>query len=373
MRSGFRWTAAAVGCCLLLLRAAAAPAQQASEPRYHLATLLTIGDDAEEAYTFHRISDIAVSADGGIYVLDGGDHAVKAYDAAGRFLRRFGKRGSGPGEFTQPVDLRVDSLVTVFDAGQHRLAAFSLAGEHRRTRRLAAPEGVALSTQHLLRGGISIGTTPARHSLGSPAHDPRQAVLLIGPDGTVADTLIAYHSGATLWHPVNEQIPWGIARSDFGPAGAWAVLGDSMVVVADGYGGEVRWYAAAGGRLQRIRASRLPNVGRAITDADLREVERRFREETRQRVGRLALEPPPRWSAATRAVIADDGSLWIQNGNDPDRSSIWSVFDPRGRFVHRIRLPAGFALRFVRGDRLYGIARTELDVDHVRVYRLSQR
>ena len=369
-------TAALIGggailCCMAPCAAAQGGAR--GEPRFVLTPLLTIGgDDVAAAYAFNRVSDIAAGADGTIYVLDAGDQAVKAYDAAGRFLRRFGRRGEGPGEFTVAVGLRVDSVVTVFDATQSRYSVFSLAGEHRRTRRLPAPGGVALATRHPLRGGFAVGMTAARHSLGSPANDPFHTVLLIAPDGSLADTLLVYHSGGTLWHPVNAMIPWGAAASDFGPAGAWAVLGDSVVAVVDGYGGSVRWMAVSGGRARQLRAARLPTPSRPITRADLAAVERRLRAENRQ-MGRVALEPPPRWSAATRALFADDAALWVQNGNGPEESRIWTVFDREGRYLRRLQLPAGFRLRSIRGDRLYGVMKTDLDVDVVRVFRLEER
>lgn len=371
-------TAAAlrVGGVLLLGVAPEAAAQAGSrgDPRFVLTPLLTIGGDAAAgAYTFNRVSDVAAGPDGTIYVFDAGDQMVKAYTAAGRFVRRFGRRGMGPGEFTHPVGLRVDSVVTVFDAAQNRYSAFSLAGEHRRTRRLSAPGGVALATRYPLRDGLAVGMTAARHSLGSPANDPYHTVLLIAPDGRLADTLLVYHSGATVWHPVNATIPWGIAASDFGPAGAWAVTGDSLVAVVDGYGGVVRWLAVAGGRTRQLRAARLPNPARAISQADLAAVERTLRAESPDRLGRVALEPPPRWSAATRALFGDDGALWIQNGNSPDESRTWTVFDREGHFLRRLQLPAGFLLRSIRGDRLYGVAKTDLDVDMVRVFRLQEQ
>ena len=372
-----RWTVAVlggVGILFYLSTGAAAQGGARGEPRFVLTPLLTIGgDDVAEAYTFNRVSDIAAGADGTIYVLDAGDQAVKAYDAAGRFVRRFGRRGEGPGEFTHAVAVRVDSVVTVFDAGQNRYAAFSPAGEHRRTRRLPTPGGVALATLHPLHEGFAVGMTAARHSFGSPSNDPYHTVLLIRPDGRLADTILVYHSGATVWHPVNAMLPWGVAASDFGPAGAWAVLGDSVVAVVDGYAGTVRWLAITGGRARQLRAARLPNPARAITSADLAGVERRLRAKTPQRLGRVALEPPPRWSAATRALFADDASLWVQNGNGAEESRIWTVFDREGRYLRRLQLPAGFLLRSIRGGRLYGVARTDLDVNVVRVFRLEEQ
>ncbi|HKP74149.1 MAG TPA: 6-bladed beta-propeller, partial [Longimicrobiaceae bacterium] len=252
------FAARAAAAALLCLTPAAA-GQSADRPRAMLTPLVTIGGDAASGpYAFHRVTDVAAGPDGSVYVLDVGDQVVKVFDAAGRFVRRLGRRGMGPGEFTHPVGLTVDSVVTVFDALQSRVSVFSLAGVHLRTRRLPAPNGVALATRYPLRDGFAVGMTAARHSYGSPMDDPHHTVLLVGPDGRLADTLLVYHSGATIWHAAGATLPWGIAASDFGPAGAWAVLGDSVVALVDGYGGSVRWLLVSAGRVRPLHAARLP-------------------------------------------------------------------------------------------------------------------
>ena len=48
---------------------------------------------------FGRIAGIAVTPNGSLYVLDAFRFSVAVYDSSGRFVRRFGRRGGGPGEF----------------------------------------------------------------------------------------------------------------------------------------------------------------------------------------------------------------------------------------------------------------------------------
>lgn len=61
---------------------------------------------------FAQVQDAVPTADGGVLVLDLGNHALYRFDAAGRFLDSLGRRGRGPGEFQVP-----DGLVRTADGG----------------------------------------------------------------------------------------------------------------------------------------------------------------------------------------------------------------------------------------------------------------
>ena len=51
---------------------------------------------------------------------------IQVFDPQGRFLRKWGIRGSGDGEFSQPQGLAIDSEgdVYVSDQGNHRILVF---------------------------------------------------------------------------------------------------------------------------------------------------------------------------------------------------------------------------------------------------------
>lgn len=96
----------------------------------------TIGGPDELA----RPTGIAVSPDGErIYVIDRADnesdeHRVVVYDATGRRVGAFGRRGDGHGEFNIPVQAAVarDGTVYVLDAGNFRIQAFDRDGRYLR-------------------------------------------------------------------------------------------------------------------------------------------------------------------------------------------------------------------------------------------------
>jgi 6-bladed beta-propeller len=51
---------------------------------------------------------IAVGSNGLVYVSDSGNARVEVFTAEGRFVRQFGSLGTGPGQFTFPFDIAVD-------------------------------------------------------------------------------------------------------------------------------------------------------------------------------------------------------------------------------------------------------------------------
>jgi DNA-binding beta-propeller fold protein YncE len=59
---------------------------------------------------------IAVGPDGKVYVSDSGNARVQVFTPQGRFIRQFGSFGSGKGQFLQPFDLAVDAAGNVYIA-----------------------------------------------------------------------------------------------------------------------------------------------------------------------------------------------------------------------------------------------------------------
>ncbi len=81
---------------------------------------------------FNQPTDLAVSNDGNIYVLDGVNARIQVFDGKGRFLFKFGKYGSGKGELNMPLGLDLDrqGKVYVADSRNHRLQVFNAEGHY---------------------------------------------------------------------------------------------------------------------------------------------------------------------------------------------------------------------------------------------------
>ncbi len=82
---------------------------------------------------FNHPTDVAVAADGEIYVSDGyGNSSVHRFSAAGELKRTWGRPGTGPGEFSTPHGIWVDrsERVLVGDRENNRLQIFDREGEY---------------------------------------------------------------------------------------------------------------------------------------------------------------------------------------------------------------------------------------------------
>lgn len=106
--------------------------------------------EGDEAYTFAAIDGVLRLADGSIAVSDGDPAAsrIVLYDESGTFLRAFGGRGEGPGEFrtlSRIYALGSDSLMAA-DNSTARLSVFGLDGGFARQL-----EGVELSRDSTFR------------------------------------------------------------------------------------------------------------------------------------------------------------------------------------------------------------------------------
>ena len=95
-----------------------------------------------------------------IFVCDTGMHCVFVFDLAGRLIRRFGQRGSGPGEFNFPTHLACgpQGVVVVADTLNFRIQRFAGDGTPRgmfgskgdATGDFALPKGVAIAADGTL-------------------------------------------------------------------------------------------------------------------------------------------------------------------------------------------------------------------------------
>lgn len=96
-----------------------------------LMTLGTKGVRGEGPDTFGGPCDVAVAANGDIFVADGHQNSrVVKFDKDGKFIKAWGKRGEAPGEFNLPHTIVIDSRgrVLVGDRSNNRIQIFDQDG-----------------------------------------------------------------------------------------------------------------------------------------------------------------------------------------------------------------------------------------------------
>lgn len=105
------------------------PEKETEKPRY----LFTAGDKGQGMLT--QPSAIAVDDDGKIYVTDAGAFNVKVYSPGGRFLKSFGKAGSGRDGFGYPYGIAVlkNGDIMVADTINLNVRVFNKDGRYKKT------------------------------------------------------------------------------------------------------------------------------------------------------------------------------------------------------------------------------------------------
>ena len=329
--------------------------------------------EGSENYTFHRIGGIAVARDGTLFVVDSGDQKVKVYSRTGEFTGSFGRQGSGPGEFMLPgrIELRGDTVI-VFDVRQSRVIRFTHQGEQLRTESLPSPDGLALADFRPMRFGHAVGTSIFRAALGADTeHDPDLRLLLLRDGSGPVDTLATFQAAAAIWFDADGQKSWGVTGTTFGVGVAFALDGDSIIAIADGMTGVVRWFSVQADGLDTLRTADLGISGSPITPRDRVELEDSLRARNRTLPRRLGFHLPTMRSALSGQALFDDrGGLWIELNRAAPLVVTWLRIDGGGQ-IRRFEIPRQLAIRAVVSDTIYGVWTGPLDVQTVRVFALE--
>jgi DNA-binding beta-propeller fold protein YncE len=100
-----------------------------------LMTLGKAGVSGSGPDLFDQPTDVAVAANGDIFVTDshrnGKNNRVVKFNKDGRFMKEWGRKGSGPGEFSEPHTIAIDSRGRLFvgDRENNRIEIFDEDGK----------------------------------------------------------------------------------------------------------------------------------------------------------------------------------------------------------------------------------------------------
>ena len=331
--------------------------------------------EGDSAYLLHQAFHATRLNDGRIAIVNNGRSEIKLYDAQGRYLQTIGRRGQGPGEFEDawkvhqlPGDslLVIDlySAISVFGPDLKFVRRFRLARPNEAAGHGPEPvdqfgDGTLLFRRHFPEN-------PRREGL----ERNRIAMVRNGLNG----------EQLTVFGEFDDQTAMkGNARYAFG---AWAkeAASDSTMWYGPGDRFELR-ELDFNGRL--LRLVRLDRRNRPVTAAD----EKLFRDSALASITRSNprsgpelrrmldnTEFAPEFPAHFELMTDPDGNLWVEDYQlfSLRTPRIWKVFDPQGRFLGDVTMPAGFRLLQIGSDFVLGRWRDEVDVEYIRMHRIEK-
>lgn len=357
------------------------------QPSFQIGGSRATSDTADASHLVWNITAAVGLSDGRIAMTSGrGDRKVLIFERSGELSESFVREGGGPGEITYASHLQVlsgDTLV-VWDQMFGPVGYFEPSGRLLRHRQLdlGAIFGVAQTAQQRPTESIHMPLWDGSFLVFVQRQDwqpPESGELYRTPVGYMRiDSTYAAHSfgwweGGEELSPHDPAVPFLPFPGGSGVAGGGEPL---SVYVTNGDRFEVHQFSAVGELQRIIRRDFTPNpiTARDIEDWRQRYIVDNWRVDESVWERAMAGVPSRFHRALGRLMVDTEGYLWV--GDARTRHLLtgdWSVFDPEGRWLGTIGIPAERVL-WIGEDLVIGI-RYDRDtgVETVEGYRLNRR
>ena len=327
-----------------------------------LELLWTIGGETDdEDEMFGVIADVALDADGNVYLLDAQLNEVKIFDADGNFLRSIGREGEGPGEFRRAGSLLLepDGRVAVIQTVPARVVLLEPEGDPAGEAPLPKPDGggFQLVMGAKRRGGNTVMLF-ARQGMDASTMAWKRETFLASVDAQG-------HLGAR--YVTRENIVGG-AAPELNDATwmtfdrRWTIGPDGRVYACPSFADYEVHVWAKDGRLERIVRREYEHRPR---DAKEKKFFRTLFSFYAKMIPNCTVTVADDCPDIQNVWVRDDGTLWVLSSrgsrDHPDGTlGVFDVYNPEGQFVRTVTLrgkghPRNDLYVFA-GERLYVVS-----------------
>lgn len=319
-----------------------------------------------ENYFFGHIEDLAVTSDGRMIVSDTDAHNLKVLRPDGTLIDTVGREGQGPGEFQSVGDVHVgrgDSLY-VTDISTGRLSVFAPDSPYEFERVLSAPNESSVS-RFLVLGNRYAGMMNGGFSRSIDERSPPSVWCVIGPDGTLGDTLLTARQRNKMMTKMGGGFVVGtvpFSRMTIVTSGpdnriyhAWT---DSLHIESTTLDGQSVVVASIPAEPVPVRSAERDSVLAKFDGSSMR--------------SEISSAMPDTKPALTRMLVADDGRVWVKRpaqGFNPDSTTWWRLL-PDEKTIQAVTLPSDVSLHEVQEGKVYGVIQTETEAPAVVRYRV---
>jgi hypothetical protein len=323
---------------------------------------------------FGDVTAVEIDREGRIYVLEGQSQELRVFDRAGRHVRTIGRKGGGPGEFSQAIGMAWSpaGALWVVDPQNNRISVIDTAG--------------TFVTSHPAIGGWVYSPWPGGFDTAGnfytyvPDVGSADFALFIVRYDTAMNALDTLrpprYTGPQNWFEVVRDEGRSRMRTGvpFAPGFAWRLTaaGDFWGAFTGPY--ELFRVTGHGDTLLRVTKAFTPVP---VTGEDIDSAVAGLAWFTRQG-GKVDRSRIPGVKPALEGMfVAQEGHLWVAATprNRADQGYVFDIFDPAGRYLGPLRLPfrlSRYPLPVIRGGLLVGVTRDELEVPFVVRARIEQ-
>lgn len=345
-----------------------------------------IGDDAEgAAYALSQVTSAMRLSDGRIVVASAGSADVRYYDGGGTYRLTSGSRGGGPGEFRRPsalIRMPGDTLL-VIDNMARRTTVLDANGIFVRSSPFIAAPGApnsfpVISGRFADGSFFTVRTLITADEVIDGVQRPQLFIARVNAEGDEVNPITTVPGREQLIRikSSNGDIQSiSIGTPPFARLPLSAASGDRLFVATQDVP-QVDVYTHDGTLTRIIRTGHamVPRTSQHTAAWIDRSLEGLPADRQRDQREMLSGIPGPDLIPPYGDMLIDSsGNLWLQDYDDRlAYTGDWNVYRPDGRFIARIRLPAGIKVYDIGSDYVLGVERDDLDVEHVRVYRLDR-
>ena len=318
-----------------------------------------------------KIEDLDRMEDGRLFLLNRGSRELLVFGRNGDFLQSIGRRGEGPGEFMDPIEVDFvdgDSII-VWDWDLGRLALFGPGGVHERNIMLRPP--VPNPTGHigvLGRVGIVLGSQDYR-SPGAGLTPQFLEIFLYDWGGRRVDKLATLPYGESGW--VDREPRWG-GSPLFQSRGVFSTRGE-LLYTSDGSAPEVRVHR--GDRLESIVRWQPGDL--TVRKEHVETYRTAYLKDLGDRAGDLAsilrrrldaFPPEDTFPAVTEIRIDAQGRIWVRTFERPGSTATeWLGFAETGAFVCSLSVPNDLTVFHFESSAVVAVHRDEMDIESVEI------
>lgn len=331
--------------------------------------------EGEDVYQLHRVTGAGRLSNGHIVVLNQGSHELRLFDQDGQFIASGGVRGEGPGEFENPLGLRITAgdSIWVSDFGPVEFEVFDSQVQWTRGVRIKPEQSRTLDGWGVLDDRTILAGNQETYSTATLWQLLPRHITHYAETGLLRDTLASYPDSH-----------WGLLGSEtefwasplFESFADMDARGSTMMV---GRGNRPQFDVWKGGGSPRKSMVVKWFTGALSISSD--DIERRkaeilsMNDNVPLEMKRLWIEPQvadDRPVAASRPVFSSlevgaDGSLWSQVASmfRSDSTQQWLRFKSDGTFVCTLTLPISITVYDMGSDYVVGRDRSEAGIERV--------